>query len=212
MGVGFNAMIPQVQGLSGPGSFAASRMVGGLQPMGTATENTLPPGGSGTPRPAYPYGRFLTPIPGFIRISKSLAITTNDHRWEDPDGTVITLKRGFPTDGASLPWLFTIYWSPWDPKVLAAALFHDAGYSLRGTEYDLGPKSVIDQRFYRGMRVAGFRAKRIFWRSVQIAGWPAWWSANNRHVDGYLYALRTNCLDEWISSFQTIPGAEGRRC
>lgn len=143
-----------------------------------------------------------------IHIAKRLAITTDDLIWMDPDGEEKILRRGFPSDGASLPWIAQLKWDPWDPVILPEALLHDGGYTLQKTEFALGGKAVVDRRFYNGMYVAGFRAKRTFWRTVQVAGWPAWWKPNNKYVEGYLCALRNNTLDEWIESFRKIPGEE----
>lgn len=168
----------------------------------------MKPSGSAAP----PFlGRFLTPIPRLIHIKRDFVITVDDLRWLDPDGTERILRRGFPSDGASVPWIATLRWSPWDERVLGEALLHDGGYSLRETEFALGNKAEVDLRFYRGMIVAGFPRERLFWRAVQAGGWLAWWSPNNPLVDGYLYAIRNRVEDEWIESFRRIPGEDAAK-
>lgn len=139
-----------------------------------------------------------------LHIAKRLAITLEDHHWIDPDGRIITVYRGFPTDGASLPWLAKWRWDPWQPDVLAAALPHDLGYSLHGTEFDVGTKRQVDRRFLQGMETMGFRADRLFWRAVQMGGHLSWRTPNNRHMEGYLWSLRNNKLDAWIESFRSV--------
>ncbi len=158
-------------------------------------------------KPPAPVGRFLTPLPvPILHVGKRLAITLARHSWQDADGTIHSLERGFPTDGASLPWLVTWRWDPWDPKVLPAALTHDGGYSLRDTEFAMGTKEQVDARFRLGMKVLNFEGSNLFWWSVARFGGVAWRSPNVPIMDGWLRAVREGSLDAWIASFQMYFG------
>lgn len=142
---------------------------------------------------------FLTPTPDlhFVEYHK-LAVTCQDYRWRDEDGIERVLFRGFPTDGASLPWIVTCRWNPWDAKILKHALPHDGAYCLHNTEHDLGTKDVADLRFRRGLSQDHFEASKIFWLAVHWFGLRAWNKPDNRLMGGYLWALRSGTPDEWL--------------
>lgn len=141
---------------------------------------------------------FLTPPPSVHHIRRDLAITLSDQRWRDPDGREHDLPRGFPTDGGSVPIAARRKWDPWEPKIFPAAVWHDAGYSLQGTEFDLGPKHLVDARFRAGLNLLGFQASTLFWRAVQIGGVLAWHTPNIPEVDHWLFCVRNGTVDAWI--------------
>lgn len=98
---------------------------------------------------------------------------------DEPGGRSITAPAGMPTDGASIPvpaWSL-LGRSPFDPRVLAAALIHDGEY--RGLAvYDppsLGEtrtRADADGTFRDGLPILGTSGPRAFlmWVAVRLFG------------------------------------------
>lgn len=81
---------------------------------------------------------------------------------------VFTLKKGFDTDGASIPrflWWFT---NPWDSEVVVGAFIHDALYWSRRIS-----REVADAVFYAIMKKygAGFPKRFTIYLAVRCFGW-----------------------------------------
>lgn len=155
---------------------------------------------------------FLTPTPRLFHIPVKdgrLAITLDDVVWVE-EGQNITVTRGFPTDGLSLPGVARLLgYEPWGAG-LRAALLHDAGYSLwgRGDAVSLGTRATVDRRFYRGCQIDFPRMAAIYYRAVRMFGSLSWHKANVMHMEGYLFAIRNNSIDAWISHVIEQHGGE----
>lgn len=81
---------------------------------------------------------------------------------------VFTLRKGFDTDGASIPrflWWFT---NPWDSQVVCGAFVHDALYWSRRTS-----REVADAVFYAIMKKYGasFPKRFTIYLAVRCFGW-----------------------------------------
>lgn len=145
---------------------------------------------------------FLTPTPRLFHIPVEdgrLAITLDDVVWVE-EGRNIRLERGFPTDGLSLPGIATaLGFDPWGAG-LRAALLHDAGYSLHDVRgYGLGNRAIVDRRFLAGCLIDYPRMAATYYRAVKWFGALAWRKDNVLHMEGYLFALKSGCVDAWIS-------------
>jgi len=84
----------------------------------------------------------------------------------------ITVKKGFVSDGASVPQIF---WSlgldPFSPRTLAAALVHDILYKVRVLD-----RKTTDTIFYELLRIyhlSWFKAHVYYW-GVRLGGWLPW--------------------------------------
>jgi len=84
------------------------------------------------------------------------------------DGISITIKKGFITDGASIPrWLWSFTGSPFVGKYRKAAVLHDYIY-----RYRLYNKKDADLLFYKIMLESGvskFKAK-LFYLALYFFG------------------------------------------
>lgn len=146
---------------------------------------------------------WLTPAPRLYHLPVTkggrVAVTLDDLIWVE-DGRNITLKRGFPTDGVSLPGIaLALKFDPWG-AALRSALLHDAGYSLRGS-YDtsLGDKATVDRRFHAGLALDQPDTARLYYLAVKWLGWFSWCKANTPLMTGYIYAIRHGTEDQWIA-------------
>lgn len=103
-------------------------------------------------------------------------------------GHELTILMGFRFDGASIP---RSCWSilgihPMHPRVIAAALIHDALYAG-----ELCDRATADATFRACLRldgVSGFRAW-LMYRAVRIGGWAVW----RRHTPGSVALARMYC-------------------
>ncbi len=146
---------------------------------------------------------WLTPAPSLYHLPEkyfgTVAITRDDLTWTE-NGKTITLKRGFPTDGVSLPGIaLALKWDPFG-AALRSALLHDAGYSLHDQlDLTLGGKATVDRRFRAGLKLDQPDTATLYYRAVRWFGWLAWHKANTALMTGYIYAVRHGTEDEWIA-------------
>lgn len=148
-------------------------------------------------------GYWLTTPPRLHHIGTKgnrLAIVADDVGWMGSHGIERWVRRGLPIDGASVPWIFTWRYDPWDARSLRGICFHDEGYSLRGTEFDRGPRSVVDYRLLLMLRADDHDCAEGFYRAVRVGGWWSWHRPNTPLMTGYIHALKTDSLDEFIAS------------
>ena len=89
--------------------------------------------------------------------------------------------KGFKSDGASIPWIFQLFFNPYEGDTLDAALVHDALYSAQG-------RFKIGKDEYRLTRASTDRTMRLimrlqhvpkwkyctFWLAVRLGGWFVW--------------------------------------
>lgn len=87
------------------------------------------------------------------------------------DGLKFTIKKGYKTDGASIPPIFEwLVGNRFEGKTLSCAVFHDIIY-----ESELYSRHCADNNFLFLMRKNKvFLLKRvIFWLMVRVFGWSA---------------------------------------
>lgn len=100
------------------------------------------------------------------RLVEDWRVEFRGHAW--------TVRAGFETDGASIPWLLQLVCgSPNRKPRLFAALVHDAAYS--GILGDM-PRDLADD-IYRDMQIAlGIPAWRAWveWCALRVFGGPHW--------------------------------------
>ena len=79
---------------------------------------------------------------------------------------LITLKKGFPNDGGSIPKLLQWLFSAWDSQWNNGVLPHDGVYAG-----EIFPKWFNDLILVAGMKTASGLTKNIFWKAVRWFGW-----------------------------------------
>ena len=96
----------------------------------------------------------------------------HDNRW-------LFIKKGFITDGASIPRAFWVFYTPENPLWLGAAVVHDALYAS-----ELVSRSFADEELRRAMKLEGNNAVRrnIFWSGVRMFGWLTWKGHSKRSI------------------------------
>lgn len=154
--------------------------------------------------------QWLTPAPAMWHLpdppkGTRLSITITDLGWIDENGIERWLRRGFPTDGVSFPWIARagLGLDPWG-KSLREAIPHDAGYSLQDyVDFQwLGTKGQVDRRFLVGGVANGNPKAMLYYRAVSTFGGPSWNRENQPLVDGYVLACREGINDRWIDLVQ----------
>lgn len=83
----------------------------------------------------------------------------------------LVVKRGQPTDGASIPRIFwSVIGNPYEPDFSAAAFVHDCLYCSQ-----LLRRRQADEVFYRILLSSTKKRKaKILWLAVRAFGWIAW--------------------------------------
>ncbi|MDA3925200.1 MAG: DUF1353 domain-containing protein [Kiritimatiellae bacterium] len=119
--------------------------------------------------------------------------------WLGPlvDGRATLIRRGFPTDGASIPrFTWRLIGHPFQLPLLAYALPHDADYGA-----ELFPKTECDWRFLTNQQTDGhicWAKRNAIWSAVHTCGGSVW----NKHTDESIADARTYCRvvgeEEWI--------------
>ena len=94
------------------------------------------------------------------------------------DGLQFTVKKGYKTDGASIPfifWAFNLH--PYQADTLTPAILHDIFY-----ETELYSRASADNNFLFLMRNNGVSPlkRALFYIAVRLFGWIVW----SRHTVG----------------------------
>jgi len=92
--------------------------------------------------------------------------------YELSDGSKLNVPVGFPTDGATVPWMLR-WWFPQMGRYTRASVAHDYLYDNR-----LGDRKVADQEFLKWMledNVPKWKAK-LFYYAVRLGG-KRWWNS-----------------------------------
>ncbi len=99
-----------------------------------------------------------------------------EHYDVEAHGFVFTIAKGYQFDGASIPPVFWIaFYSPYDPKVIKAALVHDFLYDTHEVS-----RKEADQVFKSFLEEKGVPRPRAFlmWLAVRMFGWIGWRKPN----------------------------------
>ena len=100
---------------------------------------------------------------------------TANFRYHSSVGT-ITIRKGFYTDGASVPKIFWNIFSPWG-SYFSAALVHDWLYSKDSTAaFPLADRKEADLIFKEAMFNAGvgWVTRETVYRAVRLGGWASY--------------------------------------
>jgi hypothetical protein len=117
-------------------------------------------------------------------------------------GEIITARRGFITDFASIPRALWWLYNPTGPHGKAAVI-HDLLYWLNGRPVPETGKMYnrlqSDQIFLEGMTVLGIRAsaRATMYRSLRICGGPAWKAHTKRIEQECLAGIRETVREIW---------------
>lgn len=84
--------------------------------------------------------------------------------YEDKDGKIYVVPNRFFTDYASIPRVFWLISSPYDPQHRLSAVLHDYCYESRGGEPYFLNRKECDQLFLRAMESEG----ESWWRRHAI--------------------------------------------
>jgi hypothetical protein len=110
--------------------------------------------------------------PSFYQYEKTDFVQITQDCFFIVDGVKYWIPNGYWYDGASIPRIFwSLVGSPFQPKFLAPALWHDWGYLTH-----VLPRSVYDEGFRTLLMdcgVGSFKA-RIMWSAVRTGGVFAW--------------------------------------
>ena len=95
------------------------------------------------------------------------------------DGRLLHIKAGFETDGASIPRIFWIFYTPTNPEWLAAAIVHDGLFASEALTY-----WQANKEFWRALRMKHNNVARsaIFFGAVTLGGWGTWLKHSKRSV------------------------------
>ena len=98
-------------------------------------------------------------------------------------GYKLTVKKGFDSDGASIPRaLWSVYGNPLSGKFRIAALVHDALYASQKL-----PRELADAIFLDLMKQhdVGYLKRQTMYYAVRSAGWYAWRKYEEPEVEEY---------------------------
>lgn len=182
------------------------------------------------------HGRWLTRPPGLfhldpVKVSNAvgrridrIAIVLDHVGWVTAAGAQRWLRRGFLTDGGSIPGLGRLAGiDPYDGPALASCVGHDGDYTFRDQpDIIWGMKAEVDQhgiltfvpdpahpsprslkkrdadrRLLEGMKAHNARLAQVYYAAVAIGGWGAWFSRDTGLIDGYAFACRSGTWDNW---------------
>lgn len=95
----------------------------------------------------------------------------------EENNELITIPKGFETDGASIPRIFTPFvGNPMD-EFLSASVVHDFLYSKQGVLTDaVYTRKECDDIFREAMGILGVSKwkRNIMYRAVRLGGWKPW--------------------------------------
>jgi len=106
--------------------------------------------------------------------SRIFQLTAN-FRYHSSVGT-ITIRKGFYTDGASVPKIFWNIFSPWG-SYFSAALVHDFLYSKDSSDiFPVAGRKEADLIFKEAMFNAGvgWITRETVYRAVRLGGWASY--------------------------------------
>lgn len=120
----------------------------------------------------------MKPFPDPVRLkdagmrgSSRVFSLLRDFRYYSPKHGVITVPKGFKTDGASVPRVFWGLFDPFGPW-FPAALVHDFLYSRVSDAFGDFNRAIADRVFLDAMTDAGVDSlrRRIIYMAVRVGG------------------------------------------
>jgi hypothetical protein len=145
-----------------------------------------------------------------FRLSPVRNVVTGEWEYEllddhavDFDDAHIVVPRYFSYDGASIPaFAWRLVYTPFDPKVMRAALVHDWLYSNHQVR-----RKVADKAFRHLLRQSGVPddKARVMYEAVRLAG-DAYWDNDSGDIE-YLKALYVRLRGEGapLDDYQFAP-------
>lgn len=96
-------------------------------------------------------------------------------------GVDMMIPAGFRSDGASIPWILTIFLDPFDPRILFWALVHDYIYRTQ-----FMPRLIADAILKEGIHLSGsWIWSVIFYYTLRPTGWLAWIRNKRKGLEQY---------------------------
>jgi len=97
------------------------------------------------------------------------------------------VPKGFPFDGASVPFLLTLFVPRTHSSYLGAAALHDFLYQRRRDDV---PRNRADELFREAIMVLGLHWfwAMILWRGVRAGGWVVWYGRQSKTPVGRFLA------------------------
>jgi len=145
---------------------------------------------------------WLSLPPKLHQLTEHTKIVLSDIVFEDIDGITYINKRGFPTDGASIPYLLELIWNPFDMRVIRSVIQHDIQYVL----HDFSPlfkqtRIQVDRRFLRSMHCENWEYSKLWYKGVRVFGQYIW-CIKCKDADAITWYQATQqgeeAIDEWI--------------
>lgn len=138
----------------------------------------------------------LWPLHGRIKIALSDIIFT------DVDGKTYIHKRGYPTDGATIPNILTSVWDPYDRQIIRSVLQHDIQYTLHDFDINfMQTRRMVDLRFYRSLKCEGWKYDHLWYVGVRMFGKYIWTKmSSDPDARAWYEATKQGelAIDEWI--------------
>lgn len=107
-----------------------------------------------------------------IRLQSSLQINLY--------GKILTVKKGFVSDGMSIPWLFRpLIGDPFEVPFVYAAIVHDWYYRTQTIDRNLA--DTIFRSMLAEFGVSGWKCSTIY-LSLRAFGWIAWRSNRKKFI------------------------------
>lgn len=148
---------------------------------------------------------WLSPLPKIFKLKSGLAITLDNLFWRDALGQLWVCRKGFLTDGASVPWVLRWLWSRWDESTLRPAIIHDMRYSLHDYfkdwhKYD--NQKMADRSLLDGMKIDCPSRAHKYYIGVRLFGRSVYEHINEEKLMlEWIDVLREDseeALDAWI--------------
>jgi len=152
---------------------------------------------------------WLTPSPELYPIAENVKIVMHDIEFEDYDYNIYTSKRGFPTDGVSMPTFCELLWDKFEPQIIRSIIQHDVQYILHDFDFSfIQTRKEVDARFLRSLRCENWPYAKLWYVNVRMFGQYIW-SKQCDHVDAinWWQAVKQGeeAIDEWISKIIEQP-------
>jgi hypothetical protein len=95
-------------------------------------------------------------------------------------GRMFTVKRGFISDGMSIPWLFRpLIGDPFEQPYVYGAIIHD--YHYRTQEIDRNLADTIFRSILKKSGVPPWKCSAIY-LALRLFGWTAWRSNRKKFI------------------------------
>lgn len=96
-------------------------------------------------------------------------------------GKIYTVKKGFVSDGMSIPWLFRpLIGDPFEQPYVYGAIIHDWHYRTQNIDRNLA--DTLFRSMLKKSGVSGWKCSAIY-LALRAFGWIAWRSNRKKIID-----------------------------